>query len=128
MQMKPFGQHEMARLVQARWSQLTAADVEAAGKDRAALARIVARRYGVPVNRAKQEVRDFLRVVGPGKTPGGKRGRRAVERLDWNLESRDSIESGPGGDVRIDSDEAEERVESAIPGDLAGGIGTDPER
>ena len=75
---------ESGALVRGQWPELTPADLEEAAGERGAFARIIARRYCIPVGAAKQQVRDFLRTVGTGgagRAPGGKKARRAGERI-----------------------------------------------
>jgi hypothetical protein len=137
---------ETQRLVRLRWAELTERDLEDAGEDRAALARRIAERYGIRVGEAKRQVRDFLRVVAVARSPGGKRGRKALQRFDAALPGGDlpgelasgglggGVGAGPGGlaggigtDPEAPGGSFGRDSEAMVPGGLAGGIGTDPE-
>jgi hypothetical protein len=78
---------EWAIIIQ-RWERLTREDLLEAAGGRGALARVVARRYGISIREAKRQVRDMGRVVrsvegGPGSR--GKRMRRTFERTGRDI-------------------------------------------
>lgn len=134
------GPEDMRRLVLRRWRKLTERDLEDAGGDRSVLARIIAKRHRIHVGEAKRQLRDFLRVVAPGKAVGGKRARRAAERLEWASPEEGSPAAGTGtagsGSLAGETGGVPERTgstserhsDSLARGGMAGEPGTDPIR